>query len=585
MSLKENIVLKTVIDLEKYHFKIPYYQRGYRWKEEQVLDLLNDILEFSTNPASDSFYYLQPLVIAKELHEDQPLEIPNELHENQSFRFVVDGQQRLTTILLIITELNKHYTPEHQKKHFTLHYDRDENRAIDRYFSEKAAKTIQVWLADHKADTFYFEQALLYRTRFIWYELDTDLTNVELFLRLNSGKIPLTREERIKAFFLRSLEQQDNIANQQHIIAKQQLIAYEWTLIENTFQDDAVWGFLNCKENYGNRIGLLFDLATPDNTITYDYFRSNLIGDLGKTSDKDHPMVWLWEKVMNCYEQLLSWYKNPELYHYIGYVLAGEKAICSPKELLIMSEQKGKGDFKKFLTDKIKDHMNITKDEVKESNIYEEKTHGDIVRLLLLFNILSIVQSENADERFDFSKYNKEGQKWEVEHIRSQADSNEEQDYVKIAGYILEYFLGTNKKDYVPESIVNLQEEASFKSLISEALNVWQNHSKKGFDNKPFEQAIAANKEFLNKDANTHGMGNLALLNAEINRSYKDAFFAFKRKRIVEDAKKGVFIPLCTRLVFQKAYSNHPKNLLVWTKEDAFDYENVILRVVNRYLK
>ena len=28
-------------------FFIPSYQRGYRWTEQQVKDLLNDILEFS----------------------------------------------------------------------------------------------------------------------------------------------------------------------------------------------------------------------------------------------------------------------------------------------------------------------------------------------------------------------------------------------------------------------------------------------------------------------------------------------------------------------------------------------------------
>lgn len=568
MLHEENIVLKTVADLEQYHFKIPYYQRGFRWKEKQVLELLNDILEFSADPAGDSFYYLQPLVVIREQPDDK----------TSVCSIIVDGQQRLTTIHLIIKELNKRYIPEYQKKLFTLEYERESDRAIDTHFTGIAATTINTWLEGNRADVFRFEQALLYRTRFIWYELELGLNSVELFLRLNSGKIPLTREERIKALFLRTFDQP-------HLAARQQLIAYEWTLVENTFQDDKVWGFFNCRKIYGNRIGLLFDLVTPPDRTTYDYFRSQLIIGQENTPEQDHPIVHLWEQVMNCYEQMLSWYKDPEQYHYIGYVLSGKKAILSTKELLKMAKEKSKRDFRTFLTNKIKNYMHITKDEVKNSHVYEEKSQEDVVRLLLLFNILSIIQSKNSDERFDFSKYNREDQKWDVEHIRSQADVTDEQEYEKIAGYILEYFLGIETKAYTPEAIDGLNEEDSFKTLLSEALRVWQNHGKNTFNTKPFEQAIVDNKEFLNKDENTHGMGNLALLNAEINRSYKNAFFAFKRKRIVEDAKRGVFIPLCTRLVFQKAYSKQPRNLLTWTKEDAEDYENELLRVVGLYLK
>ena len=31
------------------NFNIPYYQRGYRWEEKQVNDLLNDLQEFFFN--------------------------------------------------------------------------------------------------------------------------------------------------------------------------------------------------------------------------------------------------------------------------------------------------------------------------------------------------------------------------------------------------------------------------------------------------------------------------------------------------------------------------------------------------------
>ena len=39
--------LKSIAELQNLAFDIPDYQRGYRWTQRQVEDLLNDILEFS----------------------------------------------------------------------------------------------------------------------------------------------------------------------------------------------------------------------------------------------------------------------------------------------------------------------------------------------------------------------------------------------------------------------------------------------------------------------------------------------------------------------------------------------------------
>ena len=39
--------LKSIAELQDMAFYIPAYQRGYRWTQQQVKDLLKDILEFS----------------------------------------------------------------------------------------------------------------------------------------------------------------------------------------------------------------------------------------------------------------------------------------------------------------------------------------------------------------------------------------------------------------------------------------------------------------------------------------------------------------------------------------------------------
>ena len=69
---------------------IPEYQRGYRWEKTQVLDLLQDLYAFFIGDTKGQFYCLQPIVVKEK-------QMNNELWYE-----VIDGQQRLTTIRIIM---------------------------------------------------------------------------------------------------------------------------------------------------------------------------------------------------------------------------------------------------------------------------------------------------------------------------------------------------------------------------------------------------------------------------------------------------------------------------------------------------
>ena len=85
-----NFRLKAIAELldGNHHFYIPSYQRGYRWDKKQVEDLLKDIWDFARDDEKKKtdFYCLQPVVVKKQ--------------ENKWI--VIDGQQRLTTLLLLL---------------------------------------------------------------------------------------------------------------------------------------------------------------------------------------------------------------------------------------------------------------------------------------------------------------------------------------------------------------------------------------------------------------------------------------------------------------------------------------------------
>jgi hypothetical protein len=93
-----------------YAFSIPAYQRPYSWGADQAKTLLSDLLS-----ASDSFhvgmdvnhltpYFLGSIVVIKQ--------------DNQPEAQVIDGQQRLTTLALLISALRTLFTDDKRKATF-----------------------------------------------------------------------------------------------------------------------------------------------------------------------------------------------------------------------------------------------------------------------------------------------------------------------------------------------------------------------------------------------------------------------------------------------------------------------------------
>ena len=225
--MTDKLVLKSINELLGEHFYIPYYQRGYRWTAQQVNDLLNDIWGFAKKPITTEteFYCLQPIVIKNKKW--------TESGQNMAGWEVVDGQQRLTTIYIIIYYLAQEFlkvdslVDDYGKEIYSLRYQTRQTSEeflknitadksnIDFYHIGTAYSTIKDWFtnglnAKDRTDKNKFLDTLLGKkqdtrsVQVIWYMVEPTINSVELFTRLNIGKIPLTNAELIKALFLSS---------------------------------------------------------------------------------------------------------------------------------------------------------------------------------------------------------------------------------------------------------------------------------------------------------------------------------------------------------------------------------------------
>ena len=81
-------------------FKVPLYQRGYAWEEQQVQEFLDDLELLHTSRR----HYTGTIVLHQPNSTRKVRDNEGTLYEEVD---VVDGQQRLTTIVILLNEISK----------------------------------------------------------------------------------------------------------------------------------------------------------------------------------------------------------------------------------------------------------------------------------------------------------------------------------------------------------------------------------------------------------------------------------------------------------------------------------------------
>lgn len=559
-------------------FRVPRYQRGYRWGRLEVERLLNDIWE-----NGDKDYSLQPIVVKRDAEDVWEL---------------VDGQQRLTTLYLIFIYMQraglKNVGPQ-----YSLTYDtRPKSRAylqapdpsladdnIDFFHLHAAYTCIQAWF-EQKGPTPLKRQEiaddvfryLCKRVRVIWYEAPKGLDSTTLFTRLNVGRIPLTDAELFKALLLSRSRVGAGTTDRTHEIAAQ------WDTIERDLHHPDVWAFVADDDATASptRITLLLDTIAGGprgrkrpRFHTFDVLREKV----EKASPKD-----VWNEVVELHALVLGWFENRDHYHKIGYLVAVGQAFS---DLVALAAGRAKSVFEAALDERIRETLDLTPSGVTALS-YEKDTHKDrCARLLLLMNVETVRRVAHSTERYSFRLHRLED--WSLEHIHAQHAE------VLTKAEQWKEWLRLHREALLDLPTVDETQRSALLARVDDVLArivAGGEQLRQAFGDIARDVTAA----FTSSDASTaatshsvHSVTNLALLTSGANSALNNAVFEVKRRRIIDLDRRGAYIPVCTRQVFLKYYTDaDAQQVHFWSTQDREAYLKAILSPeggVGRYLK
>lgn len=678
------------------HFIVPSYQRGYRWEEKHIEDLLDDLYEFglkaypqnskNTTLKDGVFYCLQPICVRK--NKDGSYDL-------------IDGQQRLTTLFLILSRLESRRIdmaegekPDLYDITFETRSDEDDyllkrqfmndnesyRNNIDFFYIRKAYEAIDMWFQSHKNaaekiiklldpphDAFNDEEeekefnSSIHDVRVLWYLAEEDESDdgarnssIDIFSRLNHGKIELTPTELIKALFL----QCDGYPDNDRVRMKEWTIkvASEWDSIEKELQDPFFWNMITRKGyapashislilsylsdelyNYdsnknihGNPNGEYQpeairkiderDKSEKDSRFDYLVIDKYLNDRKNSISTYEQRVKWLWTRVIDIFTVFKNWYSDRTMYHLVGLTvyLYELKSSKDPeavnkivKKLYNASISGSKTCFKNTLRTEIGNLIMISSSKKIDGEkpipytletINYNETPKDIIRILVAFNVYKQIQSEKENSRFAFQLM-KDQKITSLEHIHPQNLNVDEIDLDELVSWV------NRKSQIVNGKFLHWKNEKD-KQKVKDAIDKIKNLLK-GYPTNDISQDKAIKEDFgknkqqyhdqveiidnmFDEMANMkpeimHSIKNMALVDKDTNSALSNHLLDEKRQILKQREKgdkdkEGIYVPIATKDVFDKAYSSEIDDMQFWTKVDREDYYSEIETAYNYFV-
>ena len=529
MSHLYEAYVKDLLINSKWHYLIPEYQRGYRWRPEEVELLIDDISGY----ADEKEYFLNVLILQKN-------------NEDETSYDIVDGQQRLTTLSI----LEKYCGVKSDSISDLLEKGRRES---DKYFIERAKAKAEEIIGKN-IEPF---KRKLGECRFFVYEIDgSEEDATKVFERINTGKIPLSSAELLKADLVSAV--MDRIS--------QKIKASRWQQIEKLLQNDDFYFFI-CP-NRGIR---RYQATRMDYALELYFARDNNDNCQYKEKYEKNP-IFLYKEIKEKKEAFdfddferfvfdflyMYCYLNITVRNYIGYRLYKkdpDDEFHVFKDLHLSME-------------KSKDLQSSAKELLLDKQI-ETLAKGTDDRIIYNLLFLSMVIRYTKEKLpFDFVRYASTEKGWDIEHIHARNQEEYSCDMVELLfDNAKKYQFFEDKKDLSEFIETNLSFYKSGKS--EEDMNKFEN----GITSEVFPEknglaylanlinaAVKKDKQFIKNSSGYYitelpqieekkwidSIGNLVLLPASINRSFGNWPYPLKCE-VIKDAceKQYEYIPFC----------------------------------------
>lgn len=591
-------------------YSIPPYQRGYKWDTKDIERLLKDINEFSPNEDLNLFYCLQNITLV-------------ESQDSKTFN-VVDGQQRLTTLTVILSYLNEYelineksqYNVRKETEEFLKEYIFKPNELKniqnweqfleitsiegkdydyqDVFYLFNAYKAIQTWFETYPNSVTAMKDKILNHVKLI-VNLPKNIEEQELFENLNGKRVPLDGADLIRALIITRVAKKE-IGDIDDSIKQNVLINERRVKIGLMLDRINHWWADENKKNYFhqftkeskvpdeesisfndvtypiNHLYKLYVLAYGEGVLDMEFFEKKVIED-GFLDE-----LQLLQRTME------NWYNDKELYHLILFtsIYAREKIkeepVLSFKELLHQWKKLYRKDFIRFLkkriasTEVFNDLINQSercKEENEKTAFLENWYDNKLITVSVLLDIISILSSNSTCLPARHFKAYKE----DLEHIFPQTPVGDRiKDKIKQTQILKEYIdiinqsLSEEEKIYINDCDIDWENQN------------WKDDIKSRINNR-IEKVIPVNS-----------LGNMCVLHESVNRGYGNDFFLEKRIDIMRKSQEDFFIRPHVYDAFNKIFlERHDESIDMkmmnrWDRSDILARREYIIKRISNFL-
>jgi hypothetical protein len=275
---------------------------------------------------------------------------------------------------------------------------------------------------------------------------------------------------------------------------------------------------------------------------------------------------------------VLGWFDNRDHYHKIGYLVAVGHRFG---DLVDLAGGRTKSSFEALLDGRIRDTLDLSPSGVTALS-YETEAHKEkCARLLLLMNVETVRRIEHSTERYSFRSHGIES--WSLEHIHAQHAES----LTKVEQW--KEWLRLHREALVDLPSVDQKRREALVARIDTAYDQIDRHSFQDLARDVTEIFTIADASGPGSVHSVHSVTNLALLSCGNNSALGNAVFEVKRRRILDLDRKGAYIPICTRNVFLKYYTDaEAQQAHFWSAQDRESYLAAMLSTnggVGLYLK